>query len=619
MQPIPAAPLQVCGYFVGMAMDWRRGSIFVTGLLLGMAGMVAVLGSRDDAQDAKPDKPVAQKTAPVPQPGAPGAAPSTNVAGAGPAAASFPSVNCSALEPVVQAMGSDDGKASLQPDVGKGAGTALSLMTAGKEAAASGRMRDAETVFLMACRTAQSVQPADPVLVADAQYQLGRHYASAAQPGARGRSELLDRATSLYTAALETYKVRHGDTHEKTRFAAAGLEAVQQAGGSDRLLAKSVKTPAATVAQASGQADTIPAPASAQPAQSAKAQEQAKAQAEAQAKEAEAQAKAAEAQAKAQQQARAAADAQAKAAAAAQAKAEQQAKAAADAQAKAAAAAQAKAEQQAKAAADAQAKAAAAAQAKAEQQAKATADAQAKAAAAAQAKAEQQARAAADAQAKAQQQAKAMADAQARAAAAAQAKAEQQARAQADAQAKAEQQARAKAAAEQARAEQQAKATQARAEQQAAAAARAAARPAPQPTPATTTTAARTRPSFDCTRARSPAERTICANEDLARADRELGSLHARAKAAAPDARAFQRRSDAIWAQREASCTDAECLRQWYARRRAELQAAADVTPATPRPAPRPAVRQPRTDMEVEVQDSAPAAASGSPYATPAN
>jgi colicin import membrane protein len=600
MQPIPAAPLQVCGYFVGMAMDWRRGSIFVTGLLLGMAGMVAVLGSRDDAQDAKPDKPVAQKTAPVPQPGAPGAAPSTNVAGAGPAAASFPSVNCSALEPVVQAMGSDDGKASLQPDVGKGAGTALSLMTAGKEAAASGRMRDAETVFLMACRTAQSVQPADPVLVADAQYQLGRHYASAAQPGARGRSELLDRATSLYTAALETYKVRHGDTHEKTRFAAAGLEAVQQAGGSDRLLAKSVKTPAATVAQASGQADTIPAPASAapaQPAQSAKAQEQAKAQAEAQAKEAEAQAKAAEAQAKAQQQARAAADAQAKAAAAAQAKAEQQAKAAADAQAKAAAAAQAKAEQQAKA----------------------TADAQAKAAAAAQAKAEQQARAAADAQAKAQQQAKAMADAQARAAAAAQAKAEQQAKAAADAQAKAEQQARAKAAAEQARAEQQAKATQARAEQQAAAAAKAAARPAPQPTPATTTAAARTRPSFDCTRARSPAERTICANEDLARADRELGSLHARAKAAAPDARAFQRRSDAIWAQREASCTDAECLRQWYARRRAELQAAADVTPATPRPAPRPAVRQPRTDMEVEVQDSAPAAASGSPYATPAN
>lgn len=82
------------------------------------------------------------------------------------------------------------------------------------------------------------------------------------------------------------------------------------------------------------------------------------------------------------------------------------------------------------------------------------------------------------------------------------------------------------------------------------------------------------KPSFDCARARSPSEKIICADPDLARQDRELGRLFARAKAAAPDPAAFQRESDARWHEREAECRDRECLQRWYAQRRGELASA---------------------------------------------
>ncbi len=82
------------------------------------------------------------------------------------------------------------------------------------------------------------------------------------------------------------------------------------------------------------------------------------------------------------------------------------------------------------------------------------------------------------------------------------------------------------------------------------------------------------RPSFDCGKARSPAERAICADPELAQLDRDLGRLHARAKAAAPDPAAFRRQNDAEWKRREASCRgDGDCLRAWYAERREQLLA----------------------------------------------
>jgi uncharacterized protein YecT (DUF1311 family) len=97
--------------------------------------------------------------------------------------------------------------------------------------------------------------------------------------------------------------------------------------------------------------------------------------------------------------------------------------------------------------------------------------------------------------------------------------------------------------------------------------------PEPSPKPANTVTARATReqPSFDCARARSTSEKIICSDDDLARQDRELGKVYARAKRAAPDPRAFQRDSDAEWAQRESNCRDRECLQRWYEHRREQL------------------------------------------------
>jgi uncharacterized protein len=116
-------------------------------------------------------------------------------------------------------------------------------------------------------------------------------------------------------------------------------------------------------------------------------------------------------------------------------------------------------------------------------------------------------------------------------------------------------------------------------------------RAAPAPAPQVAQTGPRAQPSFDCANARSTTEKLICADEDLARQDRELGRIHARAKQAAPDPRAFQRQSDVEWAQREATCRDEDCLRRWYAQRRQDLSAAATARPA-PAPAPAPRVER---------------------------
>ncbi|MCY7317641.1 MAG: hypothetical protein LH617_02740 [Ramlibacter sp.] len=83
--------------------------------------------------------------------------------------------------------------------------------------------------------------------------------------------------------------------------------------------------------------------------------------------------------------------------------------------------------------------------------------------------------------------------------------------------------------------------------------------------------ASRASPSFDCSRARSYSERTICADSELARLDRDLGRLHARAKSAASDSAAFRRRNDREWQRREGNCRDRECLVRWYAERRDQL------------------------------------------------
>ena len=80
------------------------------------------------------------------------------------------------------------------------------------------------------------------------------------------------------------------------------------------------------------------------------------------------------------------------------------------------------------------------------------------------------------------------------------------------------------------------------------------------------------RPSFDCSLARSPSEKRICSDSELAQLDRDLGRLHARARISAPDSAAFRRQNDREWRRRESICRgDRDCLLDWYARRRDQL------------------------------------------------
>jgi hypothetical protein len=93
------------------------------------------------------------------------------------------------------------------------------------------------------------------------------------------------------------------------------------------------------------------------------------------------------------------------------------------------------------------------------------------------------------------------------------------------------------------------------------------------PAPQKPSAATRPRPGFDCAKARSVSGKMICSDAELARLDRELGQVYARAKTATTDRAAFQRQQDREWRMREALCRDRVCLLRWYAQRRYQLMA----------------------------------------------
>ena len=93
------------------------------------------------------------------------------------------------------------------------------------------------------------------------------------------------------------------------------------------------------------------------------------------------------------------------------------------------------------------------------------------------------------------------------------------------------------------------------------------------PTPQRPSAAKRSQPSFDCAKARSVSEKMICSDAELARLDRELGRVYARAKNATTDRAALQRQQEREWRVREALCRDRVCLLRWYAQRRQQLMA----------------------------------------------
>jgi hypothetical protein len=224
-----------------MAIPWRKATLFggalVAGVAAGAIGMMSLRGG---------DGPYASSPAPA-----------TRTMGSAPASTAFLSAvagNCE-LAPMLPAASEGDGQEALQAKAaGLSADAVGSLILSGKEAAASGRQRDAEVAFLNACRNAAVLKEGDGAPLADAMYQLGRHYANAAAFGAPGSGDLLQRAERLYSASLEAYRAHFGEDHEKTRFAREGLTTVQHATGG--------RAPTA-IAQAPAAPAVAPAPATA--------------------------------------------------------------------------------------------------------------------------------------------------------------------------------------------------------------------------------------------------------------------------------------------------------------------------------------------------------------------
>jgi hypothetical protein len=139
--------------------------------------------------------------------------------------------NCE-MAPVLPSAGTGDGHAVLQANPAAATAAQVgSLILDGKEASASGHQRDAEIDFLNACRHAAALPDSDGIPLADAMYQLGRHYANVAAFDVPNSTDLFQRAERLYSVSLEAYRARYGEGHEKTKFAQQGLATVQQVTG----------------------------------------------------------------------------------------------------------------------------------------------------------------------------------------------------------------------------------------------------------------------------------------------------------------------------------------------------------------------------------------------------
>lgn len=69
--------------------------------------------------------------------------------------------------------------------------------------------------------------------------------------------------------------------------------------------------------------------------------------------------------------------------------------------------------------------------------------------------------------------------------------------------------------------------------------------------------------SFDCGKAKSFAEKTICSDPQLSKDDDDLKYLHFKAKSYVQDRKAFAEITKTLWNSRE-RCSDIACVNAWY-------------------------------------------------------
>ncbi|HVZ43385.1 MAG TPA: hypothetical protein VHA82_06200 [Ramlibacter sp.] len=203
----------------------RHSLVFACGLVFGICLAAAVMsGLNPGAQSAN--------AAPAPEPVATSAATpvaSPAAAPVAPAAQQAAAAQACEFDPILVAASQVDGKFPAPMDLrGADALDVPAYLAVGADAAAQKRPRDAETAFITACRVAAQVARADPVRLADAQYQLAHLYLQSLPGDGKLREAVAKRAHSLFSESVTTYGMKFGLDAERTRLAAAGLALAQQ-------------------------------------------------------------------------------------------------------------------------------------------------------------------------------------------------------------------------------------------------------------------------------------------------------------------------------------------------------------------------------------------------------
>lgn len=78
--------------------------------------------------------------------------------------------------------------------------------------------------------------------------------------------------------------------------------------------------------------------------------------------------------------------------------------------------------------------------------------------------------------------------------------------------------------------------------------------------------------SYNCKKARSYSEKLVCADAELSALDDSLEAARKAALATTRDKRAFRKRVDEKWLEREKGCQDRACVLSWYQTRIGELR-----------------------------------------------
>lgn len=205
-------PCRGSRYGCAMQISWRQGLVFGIGLLLGILAAAAAVGAWYRSTDGKAELHTAS-------------APVAPIGGQTP--------GCT-FEPALTAASEQDGKFSGATELTDKTLTDIAAYASvGADAVHNGRVRDAEVALITSCRIAGQIAGAGSSELAEAKYQLARHYitVAAALPAASAqtqRDELLRRSQTLFSESADLFAARRGQAHEKTRLAASGLTLARQ-------------------------------------------------------------------------------------------------------------------------------------------------------------------------------------------------------------------------------------------------------------------------------------------------------------------------------------------------------------------------------------------------------